>query len=214
MVVLDYVYFTTCFSAFTDVLLAVVPMVAFCRLKLKRKAKIVLVLLFSTTTIAAACALVCVAYVPKEDTFKDFTYSSITYTIWVVIEGNAIIIAACIPGLRPFVKYLRGRTRRKRLPKPLIINKQINVTSDTSALSSPISPRRMEPRISGSVSHSLHPPIRWEYRKESLARIESEGVDLERRGLDLHEEELEEGREVAHIGMIEEHAQIVFRRTL
>ncbi|KAL8707934.1 MAG: hypothetical protein Q9225_007681 [Loekoesia sp. 1 TL-2023] len=205
-VAFDYLYFTTCmiareldiypcmdivtyhvsigFAAFTDTFLAVVPMVAFWKLQLKPKAKITLLLLFSTTTIAAVCALVCVAYVPKRTEFQDFTYSSITYLIWAVIEGDAIIISACIPGLRPFVKYLsEKKTHHKRRPKPLQLDKQINTISDASVLSTPVSARRMTPRSSGSVSHGLYPPNCKAYRQQSLAPIESNTNDLEWQGL-------------------------------
>ncbi|KAL8962956.1 MAG: hypothetical protein Q9193_000713 [Seirophora villosa] len=166
------------FTAFTDIFLAVAPMFAFWKLRLKPKAKIVLVLLFSSTTVAAACALVRIAYVPGLSTLPDITYTSIIHTIWVVIEVNVIIITACVPGLRPFVKHLRDKVSRKPLPPPMQIQKESNQNSGASAQPSPASIRRMEPRSSGSVSHGLQPP---DHRASRLAQgtLKFSDVDLQ-----------------------------------
>lgn len=74
------------------------------------------------------------------------------------IQSNLIIIATCVPSFRPFVKYLCDKRHRNPIPPPLQIPKPSEHYSGTSDLPSPVSARRMEPRPSGSVSHSLHPP--------------------------------------------------------
>ncbi|KAI4116604.1 MAG: hypothetical protein LQ345_003010 [Seirophora villosa] len=163
------------FTAFTDIFLAVAPIFAFWKLQLKPKAKILLVLLFSSTTVAAACALVRIAYVSGLGALQDITYTSITHTIWVVIEVNVIIITACVPGLRPFVKHLRGKASRKPLAPPLQIQKESNQNSGASAQPSPVSTRRMEPRSSGSVSHGLQP---LDHRASRLAQGTSKFSDV------------------------------------
>ncbi|KAL8711748.1 MAG: hypothetical protein Q9220_003919 [cf. Caloplaca sp. 1 TL-2023] len=133
--------FTQCLTAFTDIFLAVVPIVAFWKLQVKPKIKIVLLLLMSTTA---------------------------------VIEGNVIIIAACIPGLRPFFKHVRrnGLPHSLRSPKTQRLG---SATSDASTFITPLSPRRMEPRSSGSVSQQgMQQGVNWKaYRQNSLKRIES-----------------------------------------
>ncbi|KAL8648139.1 MAG: hypothetical protein Q9226_006124 [Calogaya cf. arnoldii] len=114
------------------------------------------------------------------------TDASIKHTIWAVIEGNVIIIAACIPDLVPFFRHLRSHFTENHRPPPLDLDpKSSQYTSNAStALSSPLSQRRMEPRPSGSVSGSLTAPKSKAYRQNSLARIEStvnapDEVDIE-----------------------------------
>ncbi|KAL8676410.1 MAG: hypothetical protein Q9186_007074 [Xanthomendoza sp. 1 TL-2023] len=188
-VFIDYLY-----VAFVDLFLAIVPLMAFWQLQIKPKAKIMLCLLMSTTAISAAiCAFVRIAYVASLADIPDYTYASIHHTLWAVIEGNVIIIAACLPGLRPFVKYVRtrdfvknspslpshfvpARLRKTQPPPPLALGhktSQHKLSDASSSLPSPLSARRMEPRPSGSVSGSLQAPSHKVYRLSSLERIES-----------------------------------------
>ncbi|KAL8842255.1 MAG: hypothetical protein Q9170_000581 [Blastenia crenularia] len=202
------------FAAFTDIFLAVVPAVAFWKLRLKPKVKIMLILVFSTTTIAAACTLVCVAYFPKVNSYEDFSYSGVTYTMWAVIEGDAIIITACIPGLRPFVKHFCKKNHSNHRPNPLQIDPQLKAISDVSALSTPVSPRRMQPRASGSVSHGLQPPSDEANRQRSMARAMSSPNDLEWQGLDTPDEDVEKERTLSEAGNVIRKAQVEHRVTL
>ncbi|KAL8752424.1 MAG: hypothetical protein Q9184_005742 [Pyrenodesmia sp. 2 TL-2023] len=114
--------------------------------------------------------------------FEDFTYSSVGYTRWVVIEANVLIITTCVPGLRPFVKYLRNHSYRR--PSVLEIAKDPHPSHDTSDLPSPTSARRMEPRSSGSVSHSLQPPTPRMNKEMTLTRIVSKTEDVENQAPD------------------------------
>ncbi|KAI4251708.1 MAG: hypothetical protein LQ352_004696 [Teloschistes flavicans] len=115
---------------------------------------------------AAACAFIRIGYISELGDLKDC---------------NAIIIATCIPGLRPFIKFLRQKyfSRKPRhRPPPLNLHKDVHIASDGSALSTPISARRMEPRSSGSVSSPvLKAPNHKAYRQKSLAPILSNNVD-------------------------------------
>ncbi|KAL9596668.1 MAG: hypothetical protein Q9179_004540 [Wetmoreana sp. 5 TL-2023] len=128
-------------------------------------------------------------------------HSLINHTMWAVLEGNAIIIAACIPGLRPFIKYIRRKQylRKPNHPAPLNLRKERHLDSDISALPSPVSVRRMEPRSSGSVSSvGLQLPNHKAYRQNSLAPIMSNTGDVEV-GVD---EGREEGRFVNWQGFV------------
>ncbi|KAL8753995.1 MAG: hypothetical protein Q9199_004644 [Rusavskia elegans] len=156
VVAIHYMYFATCFSAATGVFLTVWPIVAFWKLRLATRKKVILLLLFSTTAIAAVCTLVRVGYLPKIHNFDDFTYSSIDYTIWVVIEGDVIIIAACVPGLRPFVKHLRQKyqTNQRQIPNTPQPPKKSNRNSEITVPASSVSLPRTEPPPAGSISHS------------------------------------------------------------
>ncbi|KAL8673204.1 MAG: hypothetical protein Q9168_002356 [Polycauliona sp. 1 TL-2023] len=174
--ILGVSYFISVYNASVDIFLAAVPLAAFWKLQIKRKAKVVLGLVMSATVLAAICALVRLAYVPSLVDVQDYPYASILHTVWSVIECNVIIIAACIPGLRPFVKYVRSRFAKKRQPTPLYLHPKTSLhdlSMASTALPSPLSLRRMEPRSSGSVSGSLPGRPPKVYRQNSLARIES-----------------------------------------
>ncbi|KAL8805241.1 MAG: hypothetical protein Q9200_005513 [Gallowayella weberi] len=149
-VLLGWVYLMSVYVAFVDFFLAIVPLVAFWQLQIKPKAKFILCLLMSGTAI---------------------------------IEGNVIIIAACLPDLRPFVKHVRSKDLVKNtlslpssVPPPLPLGhktSQHKISDASTSLPSPLSPRRMEPRPSGSVSGSLQPPDYKTYRLNSFERLES-----------------------------------------
>ncbi|KAL8851202.1 MAG: hypothetical protein Q9221_003833 [Calogaya cf. arnoldii] len=178
--------FAQLYVAFVDVFLASVPLVAFWKLQIKPSAKVTLFLVMSATVLAAICALIRLPYIASLVQPEDYTYGSIKHTIWAVIESNVIIVAACMPDLVPFFKHLRSRSTKNRRPPPLDLgpkSSQYNSNAST-ALSSPLSQRRMEPRPSGSVSGSLTVPKSRAYRQNSLARIEStvdapDKVDIE-----------------------------------
>ncbi|KAL8891635.1 MAG: hypothetical protein Q9215_001403 [Flavoplaca cf. flavocitrina] len=177
-----FLYFLSAFGAFVDVFLAVVPLVAYWKLQIRQKAKVVLFLVMGATVLAAICALVRLAYITSPSAWQDYTYISINHTKCAVIEGNLIIMAACIPGLRPFVKHVRSRFRKIHRPQPLQLHpkaSQLDSSIASTALPSPLSLRRMEPRSSGSVSGSVPTPSLIAYRQNSLARLESIVVAME-----------------------------------
>ncbi|KAL8731916.1 MAG: hypothetical protein Q9181_004127 [Wetmoreana brouardii] len=108
-VITGYSYFVggidvfTAYSAFTDVFLAVVPAMVFWKLQLKTKTKVGLCLLMGTTALAAICAIVKTTKLYQLANLADFTYGTVDLIIWAIVEANVIIIAACIPTLKPFV---------------------------------------------------------------------------------------------------------------
>ncbi|KAI4277662.1 MAG: hypothetical protein L6R38_005404, partial [Xanthoria sp. 2 TBL-2021] len=202
VVAIHYVYFATCFSAATGVFLTVWPIVAFWKLRLATRKKVILLLLFSTMAIAAACTLVRVGYLPKIHNFDDFTCespplnriqnksadctflsdSSIDYTIWVVIEGDVIIISACVPGLRPFVKYLRQKyqSNQRQIPNTPQPSKKSNRNSEITVPASSVSLPRKEPLPAGSIGHSEQTAATRRVSKEGMVepdRSKTEDVE-------------------------------------
>ena len=75
----------------------------FWKLQLKIKTKIGLCLLMSTTALAAICAIVKTTKLNELSDLADFTYGTVDLVTWGIVEADVIIIAACIPTLRPFV---------------------------------------------------------------------------------------------------------------
>ncbi|KAL8995730.1 MAG: hypothetical protein Q9169_004588 [Polycauliona sp. 2 TL-2023] len=92
--------------AFLDFALAIIPVDIIWKLQLSTKKKIGLSLLLS----AGICAAVKTSKIPITIRGRlDITWMTIELLMWGGIEMNVIIIAACIPTLRPLVLVLLGR---------------------------------------------------------------------------------------------------------
>ncbi|ETS80241.1 hypothetical protein PFICI_07770 [Pestalotiopsis fici W106-1] len=100
-----YSYFVGAYTALTDIILGVVPSLAFWGLKLPTKTKVGLCFLMLCTLFAAICAIVKTTKLNELDDLTDFTYGSVDLIIWAIVEANVIIIAACMPTLRPFFHH-------------------------------------------------------------------------------------------------------------
>ncbi|KAL8833826.1 MAG: hypothetical protein Q9176_007789 [Flavoplaca citrina] len=93
-------------SAFAHVFLAVVPIFGLWKIRIKLKTKIGVCLLMGTTAIAAIAAIGRTVNTASADLRTDFTYAVHRLSKWATIEAAFIIIASCIPSLRPFVRVL------------------------------------------------------------------------------------------------------------
>lgn len=91
------------YSAFTDLFLAAVPAALFWNLQVRTKTKVGLCLLMGMTAVAAICAIVKTTKLNELADLSDFTYGTVDLIIWAIVEADVIIIAACIPTLRPFI---------------------------------------------------------------------------------------------------------------
>ncbi|KAK9788262.1 putative Integral membrane protein [Seiridium cardinale] len=97
-----YSYLVGSFTTFTDVILGIMPIAAFWGLRLPTRSKVGLCILMGCTLFAAVCSTVKTTKLSELDDFSDFTYTSVQLVIWVIVEANVMIIAACMPNLRPF----------------------------------------------------------------------------------------------------------------
>ncbi|EUC46837.1 hypothetical protein COCMIDRAFT_35570 [Bipolaris oryzae ATCC 44560] len=95
-------------SAIVDLYLAIYPAVVLYRLQMNVKKKIALSFALGLGSIAAAVAIYKSTRLPALAS-ADFSYDTADITIWTSIEGNAIIIAACIPTLQPLIDRIFGR---------------------------------------------------------------------------------------------------------
>ncbi|KAI5921321.1 hypothetical protein F4810DRAFT_712571 [Camillea tinctor] len=100
-----YSYFVGSFTAFTEIVLGIVPIAAFWNLRLPTKTKVGLCFLMCCTIFAAICSIIKTTKLDELSNLEDFTYGSVDLIIWAIVEANVIIIAACMPSLRPFFSH-------------------------------------------------------------------------------------------------------------
>ncbi|KAL8769668.1 MAG: hypothetical protein Q9209_004465 [Squamulea sp. 1 TL-2023] len=97
---------------------------------------------------------------------------------------DVVIISACVPGLRPFIKHLRQKNNRAQYPDGLQDPKQLRNSSEITGPSS-ISLRRKEQRDSGSTSNSDQPPPNHDaYKQRSLEPIRSTTEDADKQAFE------------------------------
>ncbi|KAI4663737.1 uncharacterized protein J4E78_004155 [Alternaria triticimaculans] len=95
-------------SAVVDLYLAIYPAVVLYGLQINLKKKIALSAALGLGSIAAAVAVYKSTRLPALAS-PDFSYDTADITIWTSIEGNSIIIGACIPTLQPLFDRIFGR---------------------------------------------------------------------------------------------------------
>ncbi|KAL8654716.1 MAG: hypothetical protein Q9210_001334 [Variospora velana] len=100
--VVGILYFGGALSAFTHTFLAFIPIFALWNIQIKPRTKAGICLLMSTTAITAIAAVVRTVHVGDPGLGTGFPYNIPKLVNWAIIEAALIIIAACIPSLRPF----------------------------------------------------------------------------------------------------------------
>ncbi|MCJ1405183.1 hypothetical protein MMC11_008409 [Xylographa trunciseda] len=98
------------YYAFLDITLALIPITFVCSLQLSRKKKTSICLLLSLGVIAGVCAFIKLTKLPELGARDDTTWNTTPLFIWNANEINLVIIAACIPSLRPLFITLLGGT--------------------------------------------------------------------------------------------------------
>ena len=116
----DIGFFQSSFSAFSDFLLAVFPLVIIYDLQMKRAVKVGLGCAMSLGLFATGAAIVKTIQLEDLTARDDYTYDTVDLVIWFSTEMYTVIIAACLPTLRPFLPILHGRSpTRQSTPKKL-----------------------------------------------------------------------------------------------
>ncbi|ORY63854.1 uncharacterized protein BCR38DRAFT_514449 [Pseudomassariella vexata] len=106
-IVVNYSIMAGAISAFVDLYLAVYPTVVLYRLQINRKKKIVLSFALGVGFVSAIMATYKTTRLPSIMS-ADFTYGTSDLVICTCIEGSTVIIASCIPVLRPLLAKLVG----------------------------------------------------------------------------------------------------------
>ena len=101
------------------------------------------------------------------------------------IEGDAIVITACVPGLRPFVKNLRQKFNPSQLPNAILLPKKSNRNSEITVPASSISLARTDEQCPAPINHSQQVTTTQEAtpkakKEEVLEPIPPTPEDLER----------------------------------
>ncbi|KAI1305543.1 hypothetical protein F5Y03DRAFT_406410 [Xylaria venustula] len=104
----DYTRAACAFSAFVDLYLSVYPAVVLYKIHIPTKKKIALSAALSIGSVSTVVAIYKITVLDSLASV-DFTYDNCDLTIWTIVEGSVIIIAACIPILQPLVERIRNR---------------------------------------------------------------------------------------------------------
>ncbi|CAH0047753.1 unnamed protein product [Clonostachys solani] len=107
-VLVDYAIFAGGFSAFVDLYLAIYPASVLWTLQINLRKKIALCVALGIGSIATVVAIYKCTRLPSL-AGADFSYDTSDLVIWTIVEASTIIIACCIPVLRPLVDVLFGR---------------------------------------------------------------------------------------------------------
>ncbi|KAL5603929.1 hypothetical protein FOVSG1_006679 [Fusarium oxysporum f. sp. vasinfectum] len=97
------------FSAVVDFYLAIYPAIVLWSLHMHLKKKLALSVALGFGACAGCAAVRKVMEVPSMGDGTDYTYDSGNLVIWISVETNSVIIAACIPMLLPFLELLFGK---------------------------------------------------------------------------------------------------------
>ncbi|KAF3011200.1 hypothetical protein E8E13_011607 [Curvularia kusanoi] len=100
--VLNYFSYWLCaYTTLTDFVLAVVPAAAFWKLQMKRSTKIGLCILMSMTMLSAIVTIIKGSYLHLFTDTADPLYNPVPLVLWGLVEQNIVIMAACVPTMRP-----------------------------------------------------------------------------------------------------------------
>ncbi|KAL4978279.1 hypothetical protein BDW66DRAFT_130698 [Aspergillus desertorum] len=97
-------YWVSAYTTITDVILAIVPITVFWKLQMRWSSKIGVCIMMSLTLLSAIVTIVKATYLPLFTDVEDPLYNVTPLVIWGLIEQNVVIVAACIPTLRPFFR--------------------------------------------------------------------------------------------------------------
>ncbi|KAL8772198.1 MAG: hypothetical protein Q9194_004682 [Teloschistes cf. exilis] len=97
------------YFAFLDFFLAILPVDIVWKLQMARKKKLLLCALLGMGIFAGVCAAIKTSQLRTVTAKTDITWKTAEYLLWNALEVNIIIIAACIPTLRPLFLVLFRR---------------------------------------------------------------------------------------------------------
>ncbi|KAL9075328.1 MAG: hypothetical protein Q9161_001705 [Pseudevernia consocians] len=110
----DVGFFQSSFSAFSDFLLALFPLIIIYNLQMKLAVKVGLGCAMSLGLFATGAAIVKTIQLKDLTARDDYTYDTVNLVIWLSTEMYVVIIAACLPTLPPLLSILFDRSRYRQ----------------------------------------------------------------------------------------------------
>ncbi|KIW01184.1 uncharacterized protein PV09_07466 [Verruconis gallopava] len=107
----DFNYFVSGYTTVTDIVLAVVPVSVFWKLQMPLSTKVGICIMMGLTLLSAIVTIVKATYLHLFTDRTDPLYNVVPLVIWGLIEQNVVLVAACIPTLRPFFHKASFRSR-------------------------------------------------------------------------------------------------------
>ncbi|KAK8044324.1 hypothetical protein PG993_004348, partial [Apiospora rasikravindrae] len=98
----NFSYFLSAYTTLTDIVLAVVPISSFWSLQMRANTKVGVCIMMGLTLLSAVVTIVKATYLSLFNDQTDPLFDVVPLVIWGLIEQNVVIVAACIPTLRPF----------------------------------------------------------------------------------------------------------------
>ncbi|KAJ6098360.1 hypothetical protein N7499_002734 [Penicillium canescens] len=100
----DYSYWVSAYTTLTDIILAVVPIRAFWNLQMRFSTKLGICIMMGLTLLSAIVTVVKATYLHLFTDRTDPLFNVVPLVLWGLVEQNVVIVAACIPTLRPFFR--------------------------------------------------------------------------------------------------------------
>ncbi|OTB06086.1 hypothetical protein M426DRAFT_319164 [Hypoxylon sp. CI-4A] len=107
-ILVNLAIFAGAFSGFVDLYMAVWPASVMFSLQMNLKKRVALSVALGLGSVACIVAIYKCTRLPGLAS-SDFTYDTADLTIWTCVEGSSVIIATCIPVLRPLIELIFGR---------------------------------------------------------------------------------------------------------
>ncbi|KAG6054570.1 hypothetical protein E4U17_003674 [Claviceps sp. LM77 group G4] len=111
-------YFIGSYSAATDFTLALLPWAILWNLQMKRREKFGVAVAMSLGVFAGSVAIIKIQHLLANSDGRDITYSLASLLWWAGVENGLILIAACVPTLRPILKKLFPSSSSARKEPP------------------------------------------------------------------------------------------------
>ncbi|KAL4862147.1 hypothetical protein BDV12DRAFT_203329 [Aspergillus spectabilis] len=100
----DFNYWVSAYTTMTDIVLAIVPISIFWKLQMRTSTKLGVCIMMGLTLLSAIVTIVKATYLHLFTDAEDPLYNVTPLVVWGLIEQNVVIVAACIPTLRPFFR--------------------------------------------------------------------------------------------------------------
>ncbi|KAL2057154.1 hypothetical protein ABVK25_002893 [Lepraria finkii] len=124
----NFAFFQGSLSAFTDICLAVYPMLIFWTLQMKNKTKILLCILFGFGLLAAVSSIIKTANLHRLEHTADITYDLAYLITWNAVDMYIVFIASSVPTLVPIF----NRRSPKSAPSTYNSYKRRNAALDSN----------------------------------------------------------------------------------